>query len=138
MERNQNQQRPLVENEQEHLLSQLAAVPHVLHDANASELSDQGHGTAESEQHISASPPEDSGALAAQFSESQHAKALETIKSARSSRSDTMYDQTPAHFDVRIDKPLSSRVCPLDILPGANGDSERSRSLLMMKAKDLI
>ena len=93
---------------------------------------------AESEQHISASPPADSGALAAQFSEDQHAKALETIKSARSSRSDTMYDQTPPDFDVRIDKPLSSRICPLDILLGVNGDSERSRSLLMMKTMDLI
>jgi hypothetical protein len=131
MERNQKPPQPLVEKEQEHFLPQLAVLPDASHDANAPKLSDQEKERAESEQHISASPPADSGAVAAQFSEDQHAKALETIKSARSSRSDTMYDQTPPDFDVRIDKPL-------DILLGVNGDSERSRSLLMMKTMDLI
>jgi hypothetical protein len=107
MERNQKPQQPLVKKEQEHFLPQLAVLPDASHVANAPKLSNQGkeHGTAESEQHISASPPADSGGLAAQFSEDQHAKALETIKSARSSRSDTMYDQTPPDFDVCIDKP---------------------------------
>ena len=138
MERNQKPQQPLVEKEQGHFLPQLAVLPDASHDANAPKLSDQEKERAESEQHISASPLADSGAVAAQFSEDQHAKALETIKSARSSRSDTMYDQTPPDFDVRIDKPLSSRICPLDILLGVNGDSERSRSLLMMKTMDLI
>jgi hypothetical protein len=138
MERNQKPPQPLVEKEQEHFLPQLAVLPDASHDANAPKLSDQEKERAESEQHISASPPADSGAVAAQFSEDQHAKAVETIKSARSSRSDTMYDQTPPDFDVRIDKPLSSRICPLDILLGVNGDSERSRSLLMMKTMDLI
>lgn len=131
-----------MENEQEHLLPQLAVLPDVSHDTNAPKLSDQKkeHPTAESEQHINASPPADSGALEAQLSENRHAEALETIKSARSSRSDTMYDQTPPDLDVRIDKPLSSPVCPLEILLVANGDSERNRSLLMMmkKTKDLI
>ena len=124
--------------EKEQFLPQLAVLPDASHDTNALKISDQEKERAESEQHISASPPADSGALAAQFNEDQHAKALETIKSARSSRSDTMYDQTPPDFDVRIDKPLSSRICPLDILLGVNGDSERSRSLLMMKTMDLI
>jgi hypothetical protein len=138
MERNQKPQQPLVEKEQEHFLPQLAVLPDASHDANAPRLSGQEKERAESEQHISASPPADSGALAAQFSEDQHAKALETIKSARSSRSDTMYDQTPPDFDVCIDKPPSSQVYPSDIFPGANRDSERIRSLLMMKTKDLI
>jgi hypothetical protein len=63
----------------------------------------------------------------AQFSEERYAGALETIKSARSSRSDTMYDQTPPDFDVRIDKPLSSRACPLDTLLSANGNPEKEQ-----------
>jgi hypothetical protein len=138
MERNQKLQQPLVEKEQERFLPQLAVLPNASHDASAPKLStrEKEHGTAESEQHISASSPADSGALAAGFSEN-YAGALETIKSARSSRSDMMYDQTPPDIDVRIDKPLSSWVCPLDNLLGTNGDSERIRSLLM-KTKNLI
>jgi hypothetical protein len=120
MERNQKPQQPLGDKEQEHFLPQLAVLPDASH---APKLSDQEkeHGTTESEQHISTSPPTNLGPLAAQFSEDRYAGALETIKSARSSRSDMMYDQTPLDFDVRIDKPLSSRVCPLDTLVGANG-----------------
>jgi len=80
-------QKPLETKEQEHLLN-----------ANALKLGDQDeeYGAAEAE-HIGASPPASSGPLAAE--------PLQTINSARSSRSDTMYDQTPPDFDVRIDKP---------------------------------
>jgi hypothetical protein len=127
MERNQ---KLLETKEQEHFHRPLAHVPDASRDANAIKPGDQDKepSTAEADQHIGTSPPAASGSLAA--------AALETIKSARSSRSDTMYDQTPSDLDVRIDKPLSSRVSLLDVSLSANGYSEMIRSLLMMKTKD--
>jgi hypothetical protein len=111
MERNQ---KPVETKEEEHFHGPLAVVPDASHDASALKLGDQDeeHGTTQAEEHISTSPPASSDALAA--------AALETVRSARSSRSDTMYDQTPPDFDVRIDKSLGSPVSPLDISPGAN------------------
>jgi hypothetical protein len=88
-------------------LFKLAVLPDAPKDVTESKLGDQQNEhrgrTTEPEQPNS-TPPAGPDNLAAHFSEDRYAEALETVRSARSSRSDTMYDETPPDFDVSTDK----------------------------------
>ena len=111
-----------------------------LRGANTSQIGDRGSECREriaaSEQQAGTSPPLDP--LEAIFSEDKYARALQTVKSARSSRSDTMYNETPPDFDVGTDKAFCSLPDPPHCSLGANGCCERSRLLLMMMTMDVI
>lgn len=99
MEQNQSPIQPTLENEQSNSEPQLAHRPNLSPSETSIRISDcesKKQQEAGSDGHITASSPGEANALDGR---------LPGVKSARSSRSDMMYDQTPPEFDVCADRP---------------------------------